>query len=434
MTQPAPPASQSATEAGRAQVWSALHAPRFAWVWTGQSISSLGNGAYLTALAWTALQLTSSATAVGALLIASAVPGLLFTLFGGVAADRYSRRRIMLLSDAGRAVALAAIAGLGFAHLLQVWELFALSILFGFVRGFFASAYQAVIPELVATETLASANGLTGISQQIGGLIGPLLGAWLVTISSASAAFAFDACTFVVAALCVLPAGALDAPAPEVSDAPAGKTLRRRGLFGVLDDSRDGLSYILASGWLMATILLPLFANPLLIGADNVALPKLVRDVWQQGAWLYGLDGTVFGVGAIIGMLIFSRYRPARRGVACFTMGVVAGVALLAYALPIARAAQPLLVGGVGLITGFMLNSFNLIWLTTVQELVPSDKLGRVFALDSLGSLGLVPVGYAVAGVISDRFNPIWVFVITGVVEIVTSLIGLALPAVRRLR
>ncbi|MDE3231508.1 MAG: MFS transporter, partial [Chloroflexota bacterium] len=309
----------------------------------------------------------------------------------------------------------------------------ALAVIFGFVRGFFAPAYQAVVPELVEPDALASANGLSGISQQIGGLIGPGLAAWLITIASAYVAFAFDAATFVVAALCVLPAGALDSPAIP-ADAAESLPRRPRGLRGVLAESREGLTYILASGWLVATIVLPLFANPLLVASSPVALPKLVEDVWGQGAWLFGLFGSVFAAGSILGTLVFTRVRPARRGVACFAMGIIAGLAELAFALPVTRPQEPLLVGGVALVMGFTLSGFNLIWLTTVHELVPRDKLGRVFALDALGSLALIPVGYALAGVISDRYSPVWVFVISGALEIITSLIGLSLRAVRELR
>ncbi len=432
----------SAATARRGATFRALHSRRFAWVWSGQTISQLGNGAYLTALAWAALQLTGSATAVGALLIASTIPSLVFVLVGGVAADRYSRRRIMLLSDAGRALTLGVVAVLGLLGLLHLWHLLTLAVIFGFVRGFFSPAYQAVIPELVETDALASANGLTGLSQQIGGLIGPGLAAWLIAVASANWAFAFDALTFVVAALCVLPAGALDSPTPALAasdDEPdtrphTAAPARQRGLRGVLAESRDGLTYILASGWLMATIVLPFFANPMLTASESVALPKLVKDVWGRGAWLFGLSGSIFAVGAIIGMLVYTRVRPTRRGVTCFIMGAIAGVAQLAYALPISRAMEPVIVGGVALVLGFTLSAFNLIWLTTVQELVPRDKLGRVFALDQLGSLALIPVGYAVAGVISDRYSPIWVFVIAGALEIITSVIGLSLRSVRELR
>jgi MFS family permease len=427
----------NATAQPRTSTFLALRWPRFAWVWSGQTISRLGDGAYLTALSWAALQISHSATAVGALLIASAIPSLIFMLIGGVAADRYSRRRIMLLSDAARALTLAVVAALGFFGVLQLWHLMAMAVVFGFVRGFFTPAYQAVIPELVESEALASANGLTGVSQTIGGLIGPGLAAALISVYSANAAFAFDAVTFVVAALCVLPAGALDSPAPAAATAEGAtgeRAPRQRGLRGVLAESREGLTYILGSGWLISTIVLPLFANPLLVASSPVALPKLVAVIWRQGVWLYGLYGSVFAAGSLLGLLVFTRVRPARRGATCFVMGGVAGVALMAFGLPVTRPLEPILVGGVALVVGFTLNAFSLIWLTTVQELVPRDKLGRVFAIDALGSLALIPVGYAMAGVLSDQFSPIWVFVIAGALEVVTSLIGLSIRAVRELR
>ncbi len=115
-------------------------------------------------------------------------------------------------------------------------------------------------------------------------------------------------------------------------------------------------------------------------------------------------------------------------------MSLISACSLLTMALPVGRVWQPVLICGVALVVGFMSNSFNLIWLTTVQELVPADKLGRVFSLDLLGSLALVPIGLALAGVISDRTNPILVFVLAGAIKIGTSLIGLSLRGVRELR
>jgi MFS family permease len=88
----------------RLTVADALQSRNFAWVWSGQTISRLGDGAFATALAWSALQQTHSATAVGVLLIAQVIPGLMLVLIGGVAADRYSRRGIMLFSDTARAI------------------------------------------------------------------------------------------------------------------------------------------------------------------------------------------------------------------------------------------------------------------------------------------------------------------------------------------
>src|SRR5262245_42884387 len=136
------------------------HRP-FALMWLGQTFSALGDGAYSIALAWLILLLTGSATALGVVLIANTIPRLLFLLIGGVAADRLSRRVIMLWSDSVRAVLVLLITLLAWTHLLQLWHLVVLGLFFGFVDGFFIPAYQSLPPQVVPTEDLPSANALS---------------------------------------------------------------------------------------------------------------------------------------------------------------------------------------------------------------------------------------------------------------------------------
>ena len=104
---------------------------------------SLGDGAYFTALAWLILLLTGSATAMGIVVAAGAIPRVMFLLIGGVAADRLPRRVVLLCSDVGRAIVVLAITVLAWTHLLQLWHLIVLSLFFGFVDGFFIPAYQS---------------------------------------------------------------------------------------------------------------------------------------------------------------------------------------------------------------------------------------------------------------------------------------------------
>lgn len=110
----------------------ALRSCPFAWLWAGQAMSTLGNGAYLTALAWQVLLLTHSGTAMALILVATSVPQLIFLLIGGVIADRLPRRLVMLWSDSGRALAVMAIATLGWIGALHVgsnWVFIASGIL-----------------------------------------------------------------------------------------------------------------------------------------------------------------------------------------------------------------------------------------------------------------------------------------------------------------
>lgn len=145
----------------RARFVQALRSRPFALLWGGQTISALGDGAYFTALAWQVLIQTHSGTAMGLMLVASSIPWLVFWLIGGIAADRLPRRLVLFWSDAGRATVLLAIAGLGWAGLLQLWHLIALGLIFGLVGAFFGPAYRAIPPQLVDVEALPSANAMT---------------------------------------------------------------------------------------------------------------------------------------------------------------------------------------------------------------------------------------------------------------------------------
>src|SRR6266700_132305 len=190
----------------RIQFMRALRSQPFALLWLGQTISSLGDGAFFMALAWHIL------------------------LLGGVAADRLPKRLVMLCSDAGRAIVVLAIALLGWFHLLQFWHLVVLALFFGIVEGFFSPAYRALPPQLVKTEDLTSANALTGLSGQLSALIGPVIGAGLVSLVGPPSAFAFDSLTFVFSALCLF---ALRLPALPIASSsqiePAGATLVAAG-------------------------------------------------------------------------------------------------------------------------------------------------------------------------------------------------------------
>ena len=184
----------------------ALQHRAFTWFWAGQTISTLGDGAFTTALAVVVYQLTKSSLAMGLLLMAQITPEVIFTLIGGAVADRLPRRTVLLASDASRALIVLSIALLGWLNLLHLWHLFAMAILFGITLSFFHPSYRALTPELVPKEHFSSANALTELSIQLGNLLGPALGAGLIALAAGStaAAFAFDGLTFVISVCSLL--------------------------------------------------------------------------------------------------------------------------------------------------------------------------------------------------------------------------------------
>lgn len=455
--------------ARRATFARALRSKRFALLWSGQTISAMGDGAFFTALAWQVLALTGSGTAMGAALVAEMLPLVLFMLIGGVAADRLPRRLTMLWSDGGRAVVTLIVAGLGLANLLQFWHLLALAFLFGLAEAFFRPAYQSIAPELVPVGDLPSANALTSLSRNVSTLIGPAIGAALVGLSSTSLAFAFDGLTFIASAVCLWLMGSqpvgmgayaattspstMDAGGDGLERVLASRSLAEgvtpgvaaveiempapsrpaSGLRSAWADIKEGVSYVTGSTWLWLTIALAALGN---VGMAplQVALPKLVHDTYHQGVWLLGATLSATAAGSIVAALIMGQMgRIHRRGLLAYLGLLLTNVAEISFGLPFAARLAPglPLVAGVGV--GIGVGFFEVVWLTTLQELVPADKLGRVSSVDWLGSLCLQPVGLALVGALVDSMGPAWVFVAGGAVNLVLTLIGLTSREIRNL-
>lgn len=405
----------------------ALRSRPFALLWSGQTISSLGDGAFNTAVIWQVLMLTGSATAIGLVMIAQTLPMIIFLLFGGVAADRFSRKRMMLLSDASRAVAVLVIAGLALAQLLQLWHLVVLSLFFGTVRGFFMPAYQSILPQLVKKDELASANSLTELSSQIYALLGPILGAACTTLAGPATAFVFDGLTFLISALCLL---GLRLPMPDQGKfGQAGETPAARE---ALRDIGAGLRYVAASPILWVTIVLAAISSIGGAGAVQVALPKLIQSTYGQGVWLLGTVWVAGGVGSLAALPLIPLFnRHKKRGLIIYLALGVSGFALIAFALPLPQVVEPFVAClAMGILTlGQTIG--EVLWTTVLQERVPDDKLGRVNSINQLAGYGLWPLGFVLAGILTDRVSPIWTFLGAGV--LIAGLYGLALSA-RRIR
>ncbi len=260
----------------------ALQSRAFAWFWLGQTISGLGDGAFTIALAVAVYQLTGSSLAMGLFLTAQILPEVLFTLFGGVAADRLPRRLVLVGADTGRALIVLLIAGLSWLGVLHLWHLFVLALLFGLARAFFGPAYRAITPELVAREHFASANALTSLSIHLGNFLGPMLGASFLALGagSVSMTFAFDGLTFVISVCSLLAIRAMPVAAGQQSNTDERKPF---GLKSVLQDVREGFGVILGSTWLLWSMLAATFGLVAYAGALAVSLPKMVFAVYGSG-------------------------------------------------------------------------------------------------------------------------------------------------------
>ena len=397
----------------------ALRIRSFALLWAGQTISRLGDSLYRIALSWWILERTGSAAAMGLLAVFSFVPMLLFLLVGGVVVDRLSRFRIMLVSDLVNTVVVGLVTVLAVTDRLELWHIYAASVVFGLAEAFFAPAYNASVPQIVPPEERPSANSLTSLSWQLSGVVGPALGAFIVAAGGTSLAFGLDSLSFLVSAACLIPLRFI-----RLTTVPA----EQRG--SPLSDLRAGLRTVAASPWLWMSILVFAGVNVTEAGPRNIALPFLIHDHLGLNVEALGLVASVFSIGSITGAVVLGRAKKLRRrGLLMYGATALGGLTVVLYGL----APNLGVLLGVALIYGVTWSSVSLVWANTLQEMVPQEQLGRVSSIDALGSFVLMPVGFALAGVLTDRIGPALVFVIGGIATMALALLGYLHPGVRKL-
>ncbi len=344
---------------------------------------------------------------------------LLFSLMGGVMVDRWTRLPLMLGSDAMRALVVGLMAWLAFADRLELWHIYVTSAIFGFVDAFFLPAYRASMPDLLSAEILTSANSLNSLSGEVSGIIGPALGASLVALGGSPFAFALDGLSFLISAGCLLPILYLSS-SPRTEEEPGG----------LISDARKGLGTVFSMPWVWITIAVAGISNITYAGPMGVALPFLIKDHLHTGVKLLGLFYTFMSLGAVLGASWLGRYTTIRRrGIKLYGVWMLIGLMVMAVgiskSIPLVLAAA-LVIGGAN-------TALGLIWLNSLQELIPRELQGRISSIDYLGSSLLEPVGFAIGGWETALLGPAAVFIVGGAIQ--TGLIGLGLlhPQVRNL-
>jgi len=401
------------------RLFKSLSQTSFAFLWGGQTLSRLGDSIYKVSLAWWVLEKTGSAAAMGKVLIFTIAPTILFILFGGVTGDRFSRVRLMLFSDVVRGMVLLIVTILSFRHQLEIWHVYVASALIGFVSAFFQPAYSAILPEIVPSESLPSANSLTSLSKQVADILGPTLGATLVGFGGTTIAFAANGISFAASAVFLLPLLKMKA-ANHVS-------ARRQS---PLVDFREGITRVLSNSWLCISIAIFAIANITLSAPVSVALPFYIKEGLHADVRMLGISYSMFAVGSLATTAWLGRGLPTRRRGIYLYITVVA-LGLMTIGLGFSRSA--LAISSVVLIIGALLPIFGLIWVNVLQELVPRDLLGRVSSIDYLGSALLLPIGYGLAGWGSNAIGAQLVFLIGGGCTMCLGLLALTHPAIRNL-
>ena len=176
-----------------------LRSRDFRLLWAGMTVSLVGDGVFLVAIAWTAYSLWNTPAALSIVGIAMTVPMIACLLFGGVISDRFDRRRVLLYADLGRGLVVALLAALALADALNFAGLVVIVAAYGVGAAFFTPAFESIVPTIVHPDDLAQANALDQFVRPIAmRLVGPALGGLLISVVGVGSAFALDAASFLV--------------------------------------------------------------------------------------------------------------------------------------------------------------------------------------------------------------------------------------------
>jgi MFS family permease len=363
----------------------ALEERPFRLLWLGRTGSAVGDSLVGVALAFAVLQLTGSPADLGLVFAAFSLPRVVFTLVGGVWADRLPRQRLMVGTDLVRAAAQGVMAALLISGVAEVWHLFILAAVLGTSSAFFTPASIGLIPQLISASRLQQGNALMSLSDSGAHIFGPLLSGLLVAGAGPGWAFAIDSVSFLFSA-----AFLVQLRLPPLEPAP------RRGFLAEL---RDGWYEVRSRTWVLAAILTFSLSN-ISMGAFQVLGP-LVAETKLGGATDWGIVVTGGAVGGLLGGAIALRWKPRRPLIPAFLIMLPAQLELLMLIPPFPA---PLLALG-SMTTFAAIVISNTLWDTMLQQHIPRASIGRVSSYDWMVSLVFQPVAFAVVGPLAQTIG-----------------------------
>lgn len=379
--------------------------------WFGQLSSRLGSFISYIALLLLVNQLTGKNTATAITGICQFLPGLIFGLWAGAITDRVGKVKIMIITDILRAIASAIIPLCIYFHCLQAWHLYLVAGLISIGTAFFQPAEMSIIPDIVPEKKdLNSANAIARTTIQIGGIIGPALGALLMSVWGPAAAFIVDGATFVISGVSLLFLKIVkETKIDEVSK-------------HIVQDIKEGIALIWQNSPLKAILLCCIAVNftyyPLPILLPDIAGRKFLDITFMNKAAIFGgfiMTLTAGKLAASFMIRLFDRVRHLKFFLYYSNLAIAAAVLVVGVSplLSVSFLAMAI-IGFCGTITEVRIVSY-------IQTAFPENILGRIFSIILTVAFGTIPLSIFLGGWLSDIVGTVWVLAGLGVILVLTS-------------
>ncbi len=392
-----------------------LHVRNFRLFFFGQMVSQCGTWMQTIALGWLVLHLShNSGFAIGLVIALQFIPTLLFGVWGGVIADRFDKRTVMVCTQAAMAAVAVLLAVLDLTNTVQLGMIYVIVFVFGLALAVDNPTRQSFVPEMVSPAGVPNAIGLSSAIFQVARILGPAIGGVLIVVAGTGVCFALNAVSFVfiIGALLMM----------RTSELYRGAPVERDG-----GQIRAGLQYVWHTPELRSTLLLTLIVGTFAINSP-VVLPLLAKITFEGNAEVYSWMTIAMGSGALVGALVVANRAQARGDVLLITgfgFGVAICVAALSPSLPVF--VGMLVLVGAGQIS-FLATCNSLIQLTSDPAM-----RGRVMSVYMITLLGSTPIGGPLVGWISEQWGPRWGFGVGGLATVLAvASFGTAFVRARR--
>ena len=379
-------------------------------------LTTVAMSAFPIALAVTVLDAGGSATTLGLILAARVLSGVLMAPIGGVWVDRLPRKTILILSDGFRAIMGSVVIFINPEN-ISMAILGGIVVLMGISDAFGGPASGAIIPSILPDHLLPSGNVLRGIALKGSTIAGPGIAGIIVVSLGTHATYIATSIFFLLGAglLVRINEGALVAN-PE-----------RKNQF--IAEMREGLRVVWYYKWIAAMILMASVQLMLVIGVENVLLPVITKRDFGTAS-VFATSAALFSAGGAISAVICIKSKVKNPGLVSV---VVWGLFILA-PLVLAFPSSKLIIFIAYFAAGFSVGPWEAFWATQVQREVPAKYQGRVFSIDYMGSLGLMPLGMALAGPLVNLFGERPLLIGVAIFHLIICAVVLLVPGVKEMK
>jgi MFS family permease len=379
-------------------------------------LTVIAMSAFPIALAVTVLDAGGSATTLGIILAVRVLSGVVLAPIGGVWADRLPRRTILIAADGFRAIMGSVVVFID-PKSISMWILGGIVVLMGVSDAFGGPAAGAIMPSILPDHLLPAGNVVRGIALKGSTIAGPGVAGIIVVSLGTHATYVATSIFFLVGAALLI----------RINEGPKVATDTHRTTF--TEEIREGLQVVWYYKWIAAMILMASVQLMMVIGVENVLLPVITKRDFGTAS-VFATSAALFSAGGAISAVICIKSKVKNPGLVSVVVWGLFVLAPLVLAFPSSKT----VIFIAYFIAGFSVGPWEAFWATQVQREVPAEYQGRVFAIDYMGSLGLMPLGMALAGPLVNLFGERELLIGVAAFHLFICAVVLLVPGVREMK